>query len=134
MNFLLYYSRLIVYVGVCLGLVLLGASCKPSGGNNHIAADGYRFEPTERLLRDPAVRVVTYRTRAEFLASYMAQGGSASKRDVLMAFAAYNVERNTCTIYAMDPAVQYQPEFLGHELAHCLYGNFHPQQDRERAQ
>jgi hypothetical protein len=30
-----------------------------------------------------------------------------------------------CNVYIMDPKVNYQPEWYGHELVHCMYGDWH---------
>ena len=34
-----------------------------------------------------------------------------------------------CTIHMMDPAVNYEPEIYGHELTHCIRGQFHKNKD-----
>lgn len=31
----------------------------------------------------------------------------------------------TCKIYIIDPSKQYIPEYIGHELVHCIDGRFH---------
>lgn len=35
-----------------------------------------------------------------------------------------------CTIYIVDERVSYRPEILGHEMTHCLAGDFHPHQPK----
>ena len=37
-----------------------------------------------------------------------------------------------CTVYIKDPDWIYEPEFIGHELLHCFYGNWHKRQDRRK--
>jgi hypothetical protein len=46
-------------------------------------------------------------------------------------FAAFSVfyrTRKICVIHMVDPGTDYLPEHIGHELAHCAFGNFHPRQ------
>jgi hypothetical protein len=94
-------------------------SCNPSPRSS---ADGYNFgNPTFEKTK-VEVQFVTYKTRAEFLEA-------AKKRNVdsleLQAFTELRSPFNKCTIHVMDPRVKYQPEFIGHELAHCIYGQWH---------
>ena len=37
-----------------------------------------------------------------------------------------------CTVWIKDPEWIYEPEFIGHELLHCFYGNWHKRQDRSK--
>jgi hypothetical protein len=32
---------------------------------------------------------------------------------------------DTCTIHMVDPSSHYAPEFVGHEFLHCVYGQWH---------
>lgn len=34
-------------------------------------------------------------------------------------------DTKVCQVHFLDPAVEYMPEYLGHEITHCLYGRFH---------
>lgn len=34
-----------------------------------------------------------------------------------------------CRVFIKDPKWVYQPEILGHEMAHCVWGRWHPQQN-----
>ena len=32
---------------------------------------------------------------------------------------------NKCTLYVKDPEWKYEPEYIGHEIAHCIWGRWH---------
>jgi hypothetical protein len=102
-------------------------SCKDSVGK-----DGYYFEePTQRIASRP-IRVLVYPTQNALVAEYRLHpnGRSVGNNESLQAFSV--IDSQVCTIHMMDPKQSYQPEYFGHELTHCLYGNFHPVQDAER--
>jgi hypothetical protein len=42
-----------------------------------------------------------------------------------MAFGFVSPDRPACTIHIVDPAKDYRPEWIGHELTHCLHGQWH---------
>lgn len=102
------------------------AACKQSD----TAADGYVFEKGTESIGHREIKVVQYPSFEALRDSYNKQPGARQigATESLQAFSAYNDK--TCTIHMIDPAVHYQPEFFGHELVHCLYGNFHPTQDK----
>lgn len=96
-------------------------ACTPSSG------DGYYFEKDSKRIAERPIKVVTYQTYDELLASYSTfNGRTLTVKEKLQAFTVIN---KTCTIHMIDPAVNYQPDFFGHELTHCLYGEFHPSQN-----
>jgi hypothetical protein len=86
------------------------------------ASDGYSFGTPSFERTKVEVQLVTYKTRVDFLEA-------ARKRNVkgneVQAFTELRSPFNKCTIHVMDPNLQYQPEFIGHELAHCFYGQWH---------
>jgi hypothetical protein len=47
---------------------------------------------------------------------------------VVKGFTLLNPNTNMCEIYIIDPTKLYEPEYLGHEMMHCVYGYFHPHQ------
>ena len=102
-----------------LGLFAL-ASCdvaKPTG------LDGYTFGTPQFEKSSVNVNVVTYKTRAEFLVAARKYGVAS---DQLAAFSVMQPPLfNTCTIHMMHPAAKYYPEFIGHEFTHCVYGQWH---------
>ena len=46
----------------------------------------------------------------------------------VFAFSVLSKDNSTCTIVMIDPQVKYRPEFIGHELVHCIYGDWHHDQ------
>jgi hypothetical protein len=50
----------------------------------------------------------------------------------LAAFSSLSYNRDTlayeCTMFIINPEERYVPEFIGHELTHCFYGQWHPTQ------
>jgi hypothetical protein len=90
---------------------------------NRVAADGYKFGQSSFVRNHVKVKFVTYKTRTEFISA-------ARKRDIenpgiVAAFTELQPPFDTCTIHIVDPQISYEPEWLGHELAHCLYGQWH---------
>lgn len=109
---------------IALGFALVLGSC------NQGSSDGYTFEPgTQRLSPQREIRVVTYQTMNALKEAYAGTHGARQlgTTEELQAFSVIN--SSTCTIHMIDPAVRYMPEFFGHELVHCLYGEFHPHQN-----
>lgn len=100
---------------------LLLTSCSQS-------TDGYFFEKGSTLLPEKEIHVVMHHNIAELKAAYAVTHASpvAEDRD-LRAFSI--IGPKVCTIHVIDPKVTYMPEFVGHELVHCLYGEFHPSQN-----
>ncbi len=87
---------------------------------NTEATDGYDFKPPQtRIERD--IKVVLHPNIASVAKAKPGPPISAD-RD-LFGFAV--IDSKTCTIHAVDPAKSYKPEQLGHELAHCIYGDWH---------
>lgn len=104
-------------------LIFVLASC------NQGSSDGYRFENVQRLNPEREIRVVLHKSIADVNIAFRAQQKAPALPDEreLQAFSV--ITSKTCTIHMVDPAVRYMPEFFGHELVHCLYGEFHPSQN-----
>jgi len=102
-----------------LALLLLSAACKQP------AADGYEFDAAEYARDEVTVRIETHRTLAELRGAARQAGGQVEGGRELMAWATLAPDRASCTIHVVDPARAYAPEWLGHELAHCIYGRWH---------
>jgi len=87
------------------------------------AADGHTWKGATRNVNPVTVNIVTHkdiwslRSAAVFWAPNL-------EPSQIRAFSF--VQRNgTCVIHIIDPEVDYQPEIIGHEFAHCAYGSFH---------
>jgi hypothetical protein len=94
-------------------LPLVSACDKP-------AADGYQFGEPSWVQTDLRVTVVLVPSVEELrrIAPKVEPG-----REV-MAFARVSPD-GSCTIYKLDSRVRYAPEWDGHELNHCIFGEWH---------
>jgi hypothetical protein len=112
------------WICATLTALLTLASCgKPEG------ADGYHFEEGTQMIEPRAIAVVTYPSYDALKAAYAQQknGRKLGENEDLFAFAV--IKPNVCVIHEIRPAIAYKPEEFGHELTHCLYGDFHPSQN-----
>ena len=91
--------------------------------------DGYVFEQKEFTRPAMILFVHEYRTRSELHDTYQRIYPLAPRPTGLLAFARWNAE--ACEIHILDPGYQYEPHVMGHEVAHCIHGNFHPNQPRK---
>lgn len=90
------------------------------------AADGYRFEGGTKTER--SIKFVTYSNMDAVKRAYAAtpKARKLGPNEDLQAFSL--LTPTTCTVHMIDPAVSYKPEWIGHEVTHCIYGEFHPSQ------
>lgn len=90
-------------------------------------SDGYKFERKEwekehvhltvRLLPDQAALVEEGKRRG------------AHDLDALSGISLSSKESDDCVVFVVDPDKGgWRPEILGHEVAHCIWGEFHPSQ------
>lgn len=90
--------------------------------------DNYVFERKEWVELKFQTEIVLYsdfeslEEAAEKLKTYPYAGNKFA------AFSVFYPKRKLCVIHMIDPGVEYLPEHIGHELAHCGFGNFHPRQ------
>jgi len=98
---------------------LLLAGC--DGG----AADGYQFAKAEYRQALVAVSVVEYDRPADLRAAGRKNGAKVEAGRELMAFAVLTRGGKACEVHVMRPETDWQPEWLGHEFAHCVYGRWH---------
>lgn len=91
--------------------------------------DGYTFETKQFDRSKVYVNLVLFDSHSELLNEGWKLGIPRVLNRELVAFSRVSLDKNQCTIYLVDPQEEYQPEFLGHELAHCLWGKWHPSQD-----
>jgi hypothetical protein len=112
--------------GVLMGLALSFAL--PASARGAPSLDGYSFERPEFEQTNVRLTFVPVRDQVE-MKRLAGSFGLVSQTGTIKAFSIY--KKGTCVIYAEDPRLQYEPEFLGHELAHCIFGNFHPEQSKE---
>lgn len=96
---------------------LVLATCGPQQGG-----DGYAFERKEFERSTVVVAVVQHADLSKLRSEAARRGVRAERRD-LQAFSIITGDR--CEVHVVDPAQHYSPQWLGHEVAHCLYGRWH---------
>ena len=105
--------------------LIYGCEWKPS---NKKAADGYYFEESQWTRTEFPVEIVLVQSREEMAREVAKRKGQIEgkiKPTDVAAFAVIRPFDTRCTIYMLDPKVQYEPEYIGHELVHCIYGAWH---------
>lgn len=93
--------------------------------------DDYVFSTKEISAFNLKVEIREYPSFEALGAVWASQNGGKFPADrQLIAFSQASPyvkgERRLCIIHMVDPKVSYKPEFIGHELAHCIYGDWHP--------
>ena len=96
------------------------ASC--SGDSTSTAVDGYRFGEPTFSLEQFTVTMVQYDSQSDFLRAADTHGANT---EGVQAFALLSPNRAACEIHILRVAEAYRPEWLGHEIAHCMHGSWH---------
>lgn len=119
-------------IWLVLGLIITGimgllfTGCEPSKPKGK---DGYTFEQATWIQPNVQIKVVMVPNAVEMNKIFKERGNKLAESRELMAFAVLTPAKpEQCTIYIVDPQVRYQPEWLGHEFAHCLFGEWHKKQ------
>jgi hypothetical protein len=111
--------------------ILLALLATSAYASQRVAKDYFHWGKPEFTNSKVQVEVIYVESRKELLELLIAKGGSNEKRDgeskppKLNAFSIVRKNKATCTIYTLNPKVEYKPEFLGHEMFHCLHGRWH---------
>lgn len=99
--------------------------------NAKVGADEYRFEKKEYEHTELTVKIVVARSREEFAKLQAAHGlrqetvTATGNKYQTEAFSVLHPRDRECIIFIKDPEWNYQPEYIGHELAHCVWGRWH---------
>lgn len=101
-------------------LVFLG-SCSPASNRG---ADGYDFRGPEWTSLTFQVEMVPYSSPVEFRRAAIRLGALAEDGGETRAFAQVQ-KGGLCRIHVLDLKVKYEPEWIGHELTHCMHGRWH---------
>ena len=91
--------------------------------DSRVAADGYTFKEAEYEKTNLSVSIVQYDSRRDFIQGAKSVGANV---EGLQAFAMISPNTNECEIHIERIKVNYRPEWLGHELTHCIHGRWHP--------
>ena len=101
---------------VLASLLLLGACGQPQ------APDGYEFRGREWTRPETQLVIVEHKTQADLVKA--APKGTEQEGHKLMAWSRITPTR--CEVHVVAPETSYEPEWLGHEVAHCSWGRRHP--------
>ena len=99
-----------IFLGAILPFTLAGCG----------ATDGYEFKGQHEY-REREITVVLH-PDAQSVATAKPRQPIEAGREL---FGFGLLTDKTCEIHVVDPAKSYKPEQLGHELTHCLYGQWH---------
>ncbi len=99
-----------------------------------IQVDGYFFEKPsfEHPVLKQRITVILVSNKQEMERLYKEKTGHVydpTGQKVVVAFSFPDPVGKSCVMYIPDPRVRYRPEFIGHELTHCIFGYWHPNQD-----
>ena len=115
---------------VLITLVVMLAGCQQlpeirsdSGFPTKPGTDNYRFLEKEYENLAPGVEFVLIKNSEQQREVFKKVFGKGWKR--VAGFTYWNQGKKTCRIFIPDPAWRYQPEIIGHEVAHCIWGRFH---------
>lgn len=93
----------------------------PMGGPS---LDGYKFQTKEFENHDVQISFRTHKSFADLRAA--AEKSGVKNHKGVMAFSTlHRPDFKTCTVHVVDPIVDYLPEYIGHEITHCIYGRWH---------
>lgn len=116
-------------LGLLVGILFAVVSCD-NGSYKKRGMDGYYFEKESFVRTDFQIEINLVQSPEEMsrlIASRKGKiNGKVDPKNVA-AFAVIREDDTTCTLYILDPKINYQPEFIGHELVHCIYGTWHSQ-------
>jgi len=107
-------------------LFLVG--CDTSSPSKDKGKDRYWFETKEYEKTELGVSVRLYANKADLQLAAKAKG--ITNWEYIQAFGVLKPYINSCTIHIVDPMNNYEPEYYGHELAHCIWGKFHNNQNK----
>lgn len=85
--------------------------------------DDFRFLQKEIENLTPGIEFILLKNEAEYNSVRKIHLGNQWKN--VSAFTLWNESKGTCKVYIKDPAWKYEPELIGHEVAHCIWGRFH---------
>jgi hypothetical protein len=100
-----------------------------SSGSKEQGKDGYFFKSEEYSKSEILVKIVYFESQKSLNKYYNEMNGIQKAKTSTApkgAFAIIQKNSKECTIYMVKPSSKYyKPELLGHELTHCLMGEFH---------
>lgn len=111
-----------------LAVLLLLAACNQQPSSK-TGSDGYKFGEKQYEKQTVQVNIVTYKNQQDIYNAAKARGADYPN---VVAFSVLRPPFDTCTVHMIDPSVSYEPEFVGHEFLHCVYGQWHTDNDSRK--
>lgn len=114
---------------LCIPMILTGCDQGPKKG-----ADGYQFTTPQYEETRPDIRIVLHDSVEDLrkeLGRIQRENKNLSKNDPIpnndniMAFSLITDDHKICVINMVHPSKEYYPEYIGHELTHCVFGQWH---------
>ena len=101
-----------------------------------VGRDGYEFPSSREIINDKVVqiRVIYLDSQRDLLIKFKKLDTSSKSKTrpdgedkdrKLYAFSLVSKLGGVCTVYIVNPTKTYRPEILGHEVFHCLEGDWH---------
>lgn len=124
-----------VYNKILMGSALIFFVLLSSCDTDQKASDAYYFEEKEYTLIEQDYIFVVVENKEEWNELVKQYVGDGYAGDQMGAFSRLRLNRqdpnlagSECIVYIKDPTWQYEPEYIGHEIIHCLFGKWHPSQ------
>ena len=117
-----FFYGLVVMFFVLLLIVITSCDSKPK----RVGVDGYYFEKETFTHTSFPVEVVLVQSDAE-MARLIREAKNVQGEVDPKAVAAFSSIRSDgrCKVYMIDPKIRYEPQWIGHEFVHCVYGVWH---------
>lgn len=98
-----------------------------AGCGNGEAADAYAFKRKEWQRLTPKITFVEHPSLGALIAAAPKRTRDEAKAAgrTIMAWSEIDPKSGAATVHIVDPLVSYAPEWIGHEIAHVLYGRWH---------
>lgn len=93
-----------------------------------VGLDGYRFTNKSFERFDIRIKIERHWTLDGLRDSAQRKGMPNWKTIGAYSLVAMNKPDHPCEIHIVSPEAAYIPDAVGHELFHCIYGDFHPGQ------
>jgi hypothetical protein len=114
------HMRTLTRTSIALLLFLSAVALSQKG------TDGYEFGEPQYFKEYVYIKIVRYDTQAELAIASSDHGFEMWQ--AVRAFAVMSKDPlGVCEIHIVDPVQIYTPEYYGHEVLHCFYGNWHRQ-------
>jgi len=108
---------------IAISLFLIGCTSTNLNNKYRYASDDYRFIVKEYENLHPQLNFILLKNEDEYNSVRKEKLGL--QWDSVSAFTLWIPETGECTVYIKDPEWKWEPELIGHEVAHCIWGRYH---------